>query len=117
MKYIMIETTPQNDDEKRFIPIIFPQELVHAEVANAMALVLRRQGIGPFCVRSAGEVATPFERSTMLCHGESETLGKKSHADDTDIIRLIDYHKGMADSVDMTAVIVDSVVGTREAKR
>ncbi len=28
MKYIMIETTPQDDQERRFIPIIFPKELL-----------------------------------------------------------------------------------------
>lgn len=117
MKYIMIETTPQNAGERRFIPFIFPKELVHKEVAAAMLRCLGRHGIGPACVRSAGEVATPFERGAMTCHGESETLGVKAHADDTDIVRLIDYHHGLADSIDMTCVVVDSAVDTREAKR
>ncbi len=117
MKYIMIETTPQNDQEKRFIPIIFPKELVHAEMAKAIGHVLARQGIGPCCVRSAGEVATPFEPGTMVCHGESETLAVKAHPDDTDIVRLIDYHHGIAESVDMTCVVVDQALALKGGKR
>jgi hypothetical protein len=114
MKYIMIETTPQNDQERRFIPVIFPKELVHSEMAKAVGLMLARQGIGPCRIRSAGQVNTPFEPGTMQCYGESGTLYVKAHPDDTDIVRLIDYHHGLAESVDMTCVIVDKAM--REVK-
>jgi hypothetical protein len=114
MKYIMIETTPQNDSERRFIPVIFPKELVHSEVAKAIGLVLARQGIGPSCIRSAGEVTFPISPGDVVCDGGNETLRVTSHIDDTDIVRLIDYHHGLAESVDMTCVIVDKAM--REAK-
>ena len=114
MKYIMIETTPQNVSDKRFIPILFPKELVHAEVGKAIQHVLARQGTRPTRVRSAGQVETPFASGTMSCYGGSETCNVESHPDDTDIVRLIDYHHGLAESIDMTCVIVDRAM--KEAK-
>ena len=110
MKYIMIETMPQNDSEKRFIPIIFPKELVHAEMAKAVGHLLARQGIRSSCVRSAGQVKLTYERGSVTCYGESETCKVKSHESDADIIRLIDYHHSIAESVDMTAEVVDTAL-------
>ncbi len=114
MKYIMIETTPQDDSEKRFIPVIFPRELTHLYVAQAIQAVLTHQNPGATSrVRSAGEVTLPIEPGAVSCDGGSETLapeGSKvlaSHKQDADIIRLVDYHHGLAESVDMTCLIVD----------
>lgn len=112
----MIETTPQDDSERRLIPVIFPKELVHLYVAQAMQAVLAHQSPGTTSkVRSAGEVTLAFEPGDVSCDGFSETLGNlAAHEQDADIIRLNDYHHGIAESVDMTCVIIDQAL--RKAK-
>lgn len=110
MKYIMLQTTPQNEQEKRFIPIIFPKELVHAHVAMAIIAVLKHQGIGPVAVRSAGEVTLSITPGDVICEGNSSTLARVAHEDDANIIRLCDYHCGMAELIDMTCVIIDKAL-------
>ncbi len=116
MKYVMFETTPQNDGEPRFIPVIFPKELVHAEVAAAIGHVLKRQGVGPFCVRSAGEVTLSLDDGAVRCGGESETLKAKSHADDADIIQMHDYCHGRTDSMDTTKAVVQNANALRSLR-
>lgn len=78
MKYVMLE-----DTEGRKIPIIFPDHLVHADVAMVMCkLINTRQKVrvGP---TSAGFISVGVDIQT---HGESETLGLKSKPTDTDYI-------------------------------
>ena len=72
MKYIMIET---NEGHK--LPIIFPEALVHAEVADLMKrlcmLSLHAKGVN---VASAGFVGFPVMPTVA---GDSESLGGVKH--------------------------------------
>jgi len=65
MKYIMFE-----DAEGRKMPVIFPELLVHADVAK----VIQRAMPNPVKIKSAGFVILGADVHT---HGESETLGVK----------------------------------------
>jgi hypothetical protein len=78
MKYICFETTLGGEKQK--IPIIFPKQLVHAMVAEAMIPCFAAHGLGILLPVSAGEV-TIFG-TEITCHGKSETL--KLHADPRD---------------------------------
>lgn len=81
MKYIMF--VRRAEGVTAFQPVVFGNHLVHADVANAM-LDGPLQG---YKVRSAGEVYV----GSAGCSGHSETLGVKSHKDDTGILMRHDY--------------------------
>ncbi len=83
MKYIMLV-----NEEGRHLPIIFPEELIHKEVYQAVS---RIRTVHPFMPRSAG-----FTQLMVLnADGESETLGIKSHPQDAMLINNHGYDKGM----------------------
>jgi hypothetical protein len=90
MKYIMFKTTLGGEDQ--LIPVIFPKQLVHALVAEALIPCLIKHGY-PIEIASAGEV-TIFG-TEITCHGKSETL--KLHADPRDaaVIHNHDYCFGI----------------------
>lgn len=78
MKYVMFKRG------EHYVPIIFPETLVHADVAEWMRL-------GPgYQVHSAGFIS-PL---SMKCHGRSESLGVESDPGDTVRIRMNDYGGG-----------------------
>ncbi|QDB70627.1 hypothetical protein RSP_0048 [Pseudomonas phage RSP] len=83
MKYVMFEKR-MSDGCSHMVPVIFPNTLVHDEVANALTL-------GPlkgYIPCSAGEIS-PLD---MQPHGESTTLGLKADEErDETVIRLNDY--------------------------
>ena len=84
MKYIMFEG--KFGTAKAHFPGLFSNNLVHAEVAKALATM---QHFGHFKPVSAGEVTHGLD---MDCHGESTTLGLKSHPErDTAVLNMIDY--------------------------
>lgn len=95
MKYIMLKI---DKPIEKFIPIIFPNELVHSEMANHMCAMLLKVHGWKAKVRSAGEVNVDGE-----CHGFSATLSEKAgrrikaHADDSEIITQYDYQHGIVD--------------------
>lgn len=94
MKYIMLKI---EEPISKFLPIIFPNELIHSDVANYMCTMLRRVHEWEAKVRSAGEINVEGE-----CHGFSETLSRKAgrrikaHADDTQIVSMYDYEHGLS---------------------
>lgn len=95
MKYIMFECARGTNDGLVFnIPIIFPGQLVHREVANALIPKLRTAfSECSICVVSAGD----FNLSTLECSGESDTLRLKSRGqEDSTLIRIHDIMHGMA---------------------
>ena len=82
MKYIMFKK-PLGVDTTLYTPVIFPNALVHADVAKAMLE-------GPLeghTVHSAGEIS-PLG---MECTGGSDTLGVKADPADTNRIQFNDY--------------------------
>jgi len=79
MKYIMLET-----DEGMKLPILFPDVLVHANVAELMKrLTLFQLKVAKCEVVSAGFVNI----ADASVHGDSESLGVKSNP--TDGVRIL----------------------------
>ena len=92
MKYIVMQR--KIGDMIQEIPIIFPAQLVHKHVAQAL---LKLPG-NPYNfinkVASAGEVT--FDNDSITCYGESETLNIKSRGlEDVELIEMIDYGGGI----------------------
>lgn len=81
-KYIMFKTTPRGaTDVEQMIPIIFPGDLVHADVAAAMQRVFHEMR------RHAEPVSAGMLRvNAMYVNGESETLHLKSRGEFDEII-------------------------------
>lgn len=94
MKYIMFKHKLAGDIEQK-VPIIFPNHLVHAEVARAMREVFKRQFDTEPEIASAGEINLTGCLDVDSCFGKSETLKKESHKDDAAIINLYDYLHGI----------------------
>lgn len=99
MKYIVLRTT--NGDIVRDIPFIFPNHLVHADVAEALAdMLIRKYASGsPATVQaiSAGEISSlEIAGDTHSCDGESTTLHLKSRGEeDSRMINTYDYYHGI----------------------
>ena len=85
MKYIVFRTL----DGRQEIPIIFPNTMVHLEVAQALVKL-----VGTSRVVAAGEFSSLDIDAT--CHGSSTTIGIKSREkQDSLMIGNYDYHFGM----------------------
>lgn len=82
MKYVMFKK-PFGQDTTHFVPIIFPNNLIHADVAKAM----QKGPLKGYEVHSAGEIS-PLG---MDCTGGSDTLGVKADPADTNRIQFNDY--------------------------
>ena len=91
MKYIMVKITGEELDQ--FVPIIFPNSLVHSEIAKSIKRMImwdRREG--GVTIVSAGDYCI----MNRTCSGRSETLGLESRGMvDESIINMNDYHNGL----------------------
>ena len=92
MKYIMFLT---EHPVPRVIPIIFPNNLVHSLVAEALAEVLEKHSINDAKLFSAGEINI----IECQCSGKSSTLDLGSHPGDTQAISSYDYAHGIIDAL------------------
>lgn len=97
MKYIVLRTVPKMGDSKlvREFPIVFPDALVHADVAAALALHLPQlKGAMP-C--AAGFLSSMEVGEHGACHGKSESLGNlKSRGKEDDVLMMCwDYLHGV----------------------
>jgi hypothetical protein len=90
-KYIMIEINVPNSKTKMQFPIIFPDKLIHAEVAAVMKLVAPLDGNNPHIV-SAGCIGH-IEVDGL--YGESTTLQIKSRPEDRGVIENYSYAHGI----------------------
>lgn len=84
MKYVMF-IKDEGGDFPIAYPVLFPNNLVHQEVAEALMA-------GPlegFKVRSAGELTSVGKGQGVT--GKSDTIGVQSHPDDERIINMQDY--------------------------
>jgi len=89
MKYIVIEASRKNN--KVEIPIIFPNILVHKEVADStMAMIMSKHKMDSKVV-AAGSINS----YNMQCSGFSETLNIGSRFQDTQLIQTYDYNHGI----------------------
>lgn len=93
MKYIMFEQ--EIGEIKRKIPFIFPNFLVHQDVAAVTKVLLDETfKNSKNRIVSAGDVQIGAG-ATINCSGKSETLKIKSHPDDTQILTMYDYFHGV----------------------
>jgi len=90
MKYIVL-SVPMGPNLSREMPIIFPDALVHIDVAEVLTRLPE--------LRHAKPVSAGFVNSMELspaCHGESTTLKLKSRGEDDDwLMRTFDYTHGI----------------------
>lgn len=92
MKYVMFKVEAKNMPE-RFVPIIFPEGLVHKDVA---ARVARAVCDGYNAIRATPVAAGFVQLDAVVCHGESETLGLQSMLlTDGRVIEQHDYLHGI----------------------
>lgn len=96
MKYVMIEIPAHGELPARRVPVIFPDLLVHADVAHAMELVVKST-LGPRVrVKPKTTSAGECRLDNVLCHGSSETLGLESRERlDARCIEMYDYLHGI----------------------
>lgn len=83
MKYIIFHI---DSDPPRKVPIIFPSNLVHKQVAQASSKLVDSSKI-----YSAGELVCRVKN----VQGHSSTIGIKSKLNDTEIINNYDYQFGL----------------------
>lgn len=97
MKYVILEIPIGKSGLLRDVPIIFPEELVHSDVANLMA---RCPGMATARPIAAGFLSSMSVGGTGACYGESESLGKlKSRGQiDDQLISMMDYTHGVKES-------------------
>lgn len=95
-KYIMLEVNTEGTVWR--LPVIFPDNFVHADVYEAMRMANRRSAhksrlpwTDPKVV-SAGKIES---LSVEAAHGESETLQLKSQCEDKEIINSFQYMHGI----------------------
>lgn len=89
MKYIMFEVDIGTLTKK--VPVVFPNELVHREVAGVLVPMLHKQFGSCRCI-SAGE----FSPITGDCSGRSSTMKLDSRGEeDSAIIIGCDYGAGL----------------------
>lgn len=87
-KYIVLEVDRKEAGLQR-LPIIFPDILVHADVAEAIMRL-------PNFVQHKATVVSAGDCSIEAqCSGHSETLNLNSDAGDTDLINTFPYFHGI----------------------
>lgn len=89
MKYLILRT-----EDDRLVPIIFPNFLVHSEVAKYLGHMLNRVHDWKNEPASAGDI----HFSDVTCSGKSETLKLVSNPADADLIESYDYNHGSSDT-------------------
>lgn len=90
MKYIIIkQQIGSMDDMCRMIPIIFPKDLVHSDVATKIMILLHEMNAEwPAVVVSAGDIVM----GSFEVGGISTSLNLKSERMDRHVIKMVDYH-------------------------
>ena len=83
MKYIMFEKKLP-DDMVQIVPVIFPEALVHSDVAEVMRRLKGIRGLEPVAAGSINMLA-------QTCYGKSETLQLNARSQDAETINFVDY--------------------------
>lgn len=97
MKYIIIGVKHRNDSIEREWPIIFPDNMVHSLVSDAIKGYFADEASDLHMPRpemrivSAGNISFDL----MWCSGKSESLKVESRPDDEAFIGNIDYNAGI----------------------
>ncbi len=92
MKYIVLKTKTRNGIVQK-VPIIFPNFLVHQDVAKYLAglLIKLHDREDNITVASAGEI----DLGRVYCYGKSETCKVGSSPDDNEMIEMYKYLNGI----------------------
>ena len=93
MKYIMAYVENRDPDLGRYVPLIFPEVVVHsvaAEYFRWMLNVSLEVNANTISIVSAGFITDDFE-----CYGKSESLRLSSYPEDTTIIQCYEYRHGL----------------------
>lgn len=91
MKYIVLEI--KNGETKREWPIIFPDMMVHSDIANVIQKHLNQQNQESRII-AAGSVS--FFGGKVRCDSGSETLNIESRgSEDEKLIKMFDYLHGI----------------------
>ena len=99
MKYIVLEMTlPGPKGMKQKLPVIFPEEMVHAEVSRTLGHLLMRGDHGKNRTAEVKTISAGFVHFTgdVVCRGESESLGLKSAPGDSELLENFDYTRGFS---------------------
>jgi hypothetical protein len=97
MKYVVIsavKTDRKGDTSVIRYPFVFPNTFVHSHIARALGLVI--SFVHPshsILTTSAGDVNSMDFGGE--CSGESTSIGIKSAAGDTNLLRMNDYGSGI----------------------
>lgn len=92
MKYIIAKIT--HGDTSREWPIIFPDMMIHKQVAETIKWHLMRHHDVEAKIVSAGSFSC--FGGEVRCYGESETLNIESRGKtDVDLIKMFDYMHGI----------------------
>lgn len=86
MKYIIFEV----GENKRKIPFMFPVDLTHRAISEALLPILWRNYVTA-AVSSAGD----FNPKSGRCSGLSESLNVMSNPDDSQVIEMYDFTHGI----------------------
>jgi hypothetical protein len=76
---------------KRQIPIIFPDSLIHKDMAEATEPIVRRCCNSNVKLISAGNISSV----TQEVSGKSTTLNIESNSEDSSTISMYDYYHGI----------------------
>ncbi|EGB8646316.1 hypothetical protein H8N91_001743 [Salmonella enterica] len=91
MKYIILRLDGKIPRE---VPVIFPDLLVHADVARAMTAMIK-EGSSNTNITDVRVVSAGFCNTAVECHGKSETLNIASRDIDNTVINTVDYTFGL----------------------
>lgn len=86
MKYIMFEV-PLGSTMKRKVPIIFPENMVHVDVAEMIT--------GCAGLENAKAISAGFCKVFVECYDKSTTLGLEVDESDDSTINTYDYTHGL----------------------
>ncbi len=94
-KYIMFERII-DDCIPQKIPVVFPKELAHSNVADRLMLMPEFIDVGPTRIVSAGFIQISF--NGISCYGSSESLKLDSNKEDSLIIASFDRLNGILEA-------------------
>lgn len=106
-KYVMFE------GNGRALPILFPNELVHADVASHMGLMVRKHVIAQQPTDWSSKLVSAGFCSSLVVtgvHGKSESLDNLPvRAEDRALINLWPYDHGRGDCILSEAMLFEAV--------
>lgn len=95
MKYVVFAARIDPDPTVQLMPVIFPKELAHADVARALCYNMARGTPRVMLEPVSAGFVNSGSFGSVRAHGESETLGLASVPDrDSALITGCDYGSG-----------------------